>query len=127
MITNTRNNLTLANQVRLTTHLWGRLRGLMCKKKLEDGKALFIYPCQQIHTFFMKFPIDCIFIDQEYRVIELIERFEPWNYSKRVPKALGVIELPKGVINRTEDRKSTRLNSSHVSISYAVFCVKKTN
>src|SRR5699024_8427974 len=102
MITNTRNNLTLANQVRLTTHLWGRLRGLRCKKKLEDGKALFIYPCQQIHTFFMKCPIDCIFIDQEYRVIELIERFEPWNYSKRVPKALGVIELPKGVINRTD-------------------------
>src|SRR5699024_4120891 len=102
MITNTRNNLTLANQVRLTTHLWGRLRGLMCKKKLEDGKALFIYSCQQIHTFFMKFPIDCIFIDQEYRVIELIERFEPWNYSKRVPKALGVIELTKGVINRTD-------------------------
>src|SRR5699024_8551134 len=102
MITNTRNNLTLANQVRLTTHLWGRLRGLMCNMKIEDCKTFVIYQFQQIHTFFMKFPIDCIFIDQEYRVIELIERFEPWNYSKRVPKALGVIELPKGVINRTD-------------------------
>src|SRR2546426_5618270 len=50
--------------------------------------------------------------------------------TARVERDVGVLEIPDGValdleIARVQDRKSTRLNSSHLVISYAVFCLKK--
>src|SRR5690242_21412047 len=45
----------------------------------------------------------------------------------RAPRRSGKHQVELGIVNEDEDRKSTRLNSSHMSISYAVFCLKKKN
>lgn len=109
MIVNTRNTIRLAEEVKYADRIWTRMLGLMGKKKLEEQRALLIYPCQQIHTFFMRFPIDCVFIDKDYKVIHLAENVKPWHVSKKVPKAYGVIELASGVIERTDTKISDRL------------------
>lgn len=106
MILNRRNKISLAKEVNYADRVWTRMLGLMGKKELEEHSALYISPCQQIHTFFMRFPIDCIFIDKEYRVVDLLEHVEPWRISKKVPTAFGVIELPSGVIRESDTRMS---------------------
>lgn len=82
--------------------MFSRMLGLIGKRRLESGQAILIYPCQQIHTYFMKFSIDCIFIDQQYRIVEMIEGLTPWKISNKIPHAWGVLELSTGSIKATE-------------------------
>src|SRR5690625_8035689 len=106
MIINTQRDVVLAKSVKLANNPFTRMKGLMGVKRLESQEALFIYPCQQIHTFFMRFPIDCLFIDRHYVVIKALRNIQPWKISEKVPKAWGVIELPKGVIEHTNTQRS---------------------
>lgn len=105
MIKNTRTNQTLARKVICANRVWSRVIGLMGKKELTCGHALYIYPCKQIHTFFMRFSIDCLFIDKDHRVVRLLEQIEPWKISPAVDKAYGVIELPSGTIRKSDTRQ----------------------
>jgi uncharacterized membrane protein (UPF0127 family) len=104
MILNRRTNIYLAKKVKYADRIWTRMLGLIGKKELAVDNALSIYPCQQIHTYFMRFPIDCIFIDKEHRVVDLLENVEPWRISRKVPASFGVIELPAGVIRKSDTR-----------------------
>jgi len=76
----------------------------MCRKVLLPGSGLIIVPCNSIHMFFMRFPLDIIFIDKSDTVVFLIENIKPWRFSRIVRKAHSVIELPAGIIHesRTE-------------------------
>jgi len=101
MIINTQRGIVLAKHVKLANNPFTRMKGLMGVKRLESQEALFIYPCQQIHTFFMRFPIDCLFIDYNYIVIKALRNIQPWKVSEKVPNAWGVIELSSGIIEHT--------------------------
>lgn len=75
-----------------------RFMGLMGKKELPDKKALVIKPCNSIHTFFMRFPIDVLFVDRNNRITHVIESIKPWKVSKVVWNSSHVIELPPGTV-----------------------------
>lgn len=98
MILNDSNGKVIAEHVIYATNYWQRTIGLMGRKHLQKQSAFFIYPCKQIHTFFMRFSIDCVFIDENYQVVKLYESIKPWRICKKVPQAYGVIELPVGTI-----------------------------
>lgn len=55
-----------------------RLVGLMGQKKLEDSFALFFPVCNSIHTFFMKMPIDVIFLNSQYEIVAIYHSLPPW-------------------------------------------------
>ncbi|HEY9745029.1 MAG TPA: DUF192 domain-containing protein [Oculatellaceae cyanobacterium] len=78
-----------------------RLIGLMGRPGLEAGKGLWIVPCNQIHSCFMRFEFDALFLDGEGQVLHTIERMRPWGASKLVWKARVVLELPPGRIQET--------------------------
>ncbi len=59
-----------------------RLKGLMGKKSLGENDGLLIKPCNSIHTFFMKFNIDVVFIDKNNRIISIYRNMLPWKFSK---------------------------------------------
>ena len=76
-----------------------RLRGLLGRRELEPGAGLLLKPCNSVHTFFMRFPIDAVFLDGERRVLRVRERLRPW----RIAGARGahaVLELPAGEAER---------------------------
>lgn len=77
----------------------------MFKKKLEEETAMLIHPCNMVHTFFMKFPIDILFISKEYEALYAIENMLPQNISPFIRKAISVIELPSGTIEKTNTKK----------------------
>jgi|SRR5690625_100881 len=109
MIVNKNNQKIIAKNVTYTTNVWQRLTGLMGRKSLKQDSAFFIYPCQQVHTFFMRFSIDCAFIDDNYKVIKLYESLKPWRISRKVSRAYGVIEFPAGTIKSTSVKEQDTL------------------
>lgn len=89
-----------------------RLAGLMGKKELKVNEGMLLRPCSSIHTCFMKFAIDVVFLDGEYRVVELINNMSPWRFSSHNKSAKQVLELRAGTVDRFGIKKGTILEVS---------------
>lgn len=100
----------LANKVIIADKFITRLKGLMFKKAIEDDVAMLIYPCNAIHTYFMNFSLDVIFISKEYEVLHIIENMPPGNRSSFIRRSMGVLEVPAGTIRKTNTKKGDFLN-----------------
>jgi len=83
----------LASVLVVADSFFHSLIGLMGRRGLESGHGLWIVPCQSVHTFWMRFPIDIVFLDEHHRVVHLAENLKPFRISKHVSKARSVIEL----------------------------------
>lgn len=70
-----------------------RLKGLLGKRTLPANKAIVIYPCKAIHTWFMRFPIDCIFLNKDGEVLHVIKNMKPFRVSPVILKAYYVVEM----------------------------------
>ena len=92
----------VAARVELADDYESRSRGLLGRDLLPPGEALWIGPCpcgEMIHTFFMRFAIDVIFLDKNRRVVRVIERLKPWRLTAWVLRARSVLELPAGTLD----------------------------
>jgi uncharacterized membrane protein (UPF0127 family) len=85
-----------------------RRTGLLKHSGLESGTGLWILPCEAVHTLFMKFPIDLIYIDRKRRVRSVVHGLAPWRFSMCL-RAHSVLELPSGTVNRTGTQKGDQL------------------
>lgn len=72
-----------------------RLKGLMFKKNLPEKSGLLIRNCSSIHTCFMRFPIDVLYLDKDYELLHA-ETVPPWRVGTIVPHTRHVLELPQG-------------------------------
>src|SRR3984893_19402636 len=85
-----------------------RMRGLIGRRGLPAGEGLLITPAPAIHTAFMRFPIDALFLDRNLRVLDIVERLRPWRVaSKR--NARAVLELSAGECARRGVKVGDRL------------------
>jgi hypothetical protein len=74
---------------------WRRLRGLLGRKSLPEGEGLLLRPAPSIHTGFMQFPIDAVFVDRDMKVVKVVERLRPWRVAS-AQRARAVLELAAG-------------------------------
>lgn len=95
-MTHYESNRVIVTDLRHADNFFTRLKGLIGCKPLQEGQGLLISPCQQVHTHFMAYPIDILFLDREYRVVHTIESLMPWRFSRYVRVASHVLELPAG-------------------------------
>lgn len=79
----------------LADTFFSRLRGLVGRRELPVGEGLFLSPSRSIHTFFMRFPIDAVFLDRGLRVVGVSAQLRPWRFAGR-KGARHVLELPAG-------------------------------
>jgi uncharacterized protein len=71
------------------------MRGLLGRDRLESGEGLLLRPASSIHTFFMRFPIDAVWLDRDLRVVGVTHDVAPWRtVAQRGARA--VLELPAG-------------------------------
>lgn len=98
---NLRNGRELSDNVLVADRLLKRMMGLLGKRELPVGEALWIKPCMAIHTFWMSFPIDVVFLDKRNQVIVAIRNMQPSRMTRLYPKAASVLELPAGIIEAT--------------------------
>ena len=76
-------------------HPVARMRGLLGRSDLPRGEGILLRPAGSIHTFFMRFPIDVVFLDGDDRVLEVVPRLAPWR-AAGVKGARSVLELAAG-------------------------------
>ncbi len=97
------NNLSKGNMlldnVRIANSFFSRLKGLLEVERLEVGQGLIITPCNSIHTFGMKFPIDVAFVDKNHVVIHIMANIPSGKISPIVKGAKYVIEARAGEYN----------------------------
>jgi uncharacterized membrane protein (UPF0127 family) len=84
----------LVSQVKHANNFFTRLIGLMGTKRLSSAHGLLITPCQQIHTHFMRYSVDVIFLDNDMMVLEKLTALKPWRFTRFIKKAKHVLELP---------------------------------
>jgi len=99
---NKNNEIILSDKLKIANNPLSRMIGLLGKRKLNKGEGLYIIPCNSIHSFFMKFKFDVIFINKKNKIVYLIEDMPAWRASKICFSANSVIELPSGVIKETK-------------------------
>lgn len=75
-----------------------RSKGLLGRESMAADEGLWIVPCPMIHTFFMKFAIDVVFLDKKLKVVRVMENLKPWRMSPWVLRAHSVLELAGGAL-----------------------------
>ena len=90
----------ISENVIVANTFFKRLRGLMFTKELPFQNALKITPCSEIHTFFMNYSIDVLYLDANNNILSINENFKPGKIGKRVKNAKSVVELPSGKIRK---------------------------
>jgi uncharacterized membrane protein (UPF0127 family) len=81
-----------------------RRKGLLGYSTLDPEQAMYLVPCQWIHTFRMRFPIDVVFLAKNGRVLSVQQNLKPNRISKLIFRALGVLELSAGRLHATNTK-----------------------
>lgn len=100
VVVNINRGSTLAQRVCVAGSSSTRRKGLLGTERLPNGAGLWIAPCEAIHTFGMKMPIDAIFLDRHFQVRKLRRHLPPWRISLCL-SAASVLELGAGTAART--------------------------
>jgi uncharacterized protein len=72
-----------------------RMRGLLGRDGLEPGEGMLINPAPSVMTFFMRFPIDVVFIDKAYKIVKIVHSLGPWK-TAGARGSSAALELPAG-------------------------------
>jgi hypothetical protein len=81
----------LLKKVAVASTVWQKTRGLLGRKRLDADEGLFIPRCRSVHTFFMRFRIGLIFVDDNNVVVSVRREVAPWRIAYEM-RATGVIE-----------------------------------
>lgn len=104
IINQTRNTI-LAEDVLLADNFLTRIIGLLGRTELAEGKALLIRPCNSVHTFFMRFAIDVIFIDKNKRIVKAVSCLKPYHISRIYWRSDFVVEACAGTISSSNTQE----------------------
>jgi uncharacterized membrane protein (UPF0127 family) len=81
-----------------------RLKGLMFTRELPPESSMFIYPCSGIHTFFMNYNIDVLYLDINNKILAVDEDMRPGRVGRIIKGAVAVVELSSGRIGQTKTK-----------------------
>jgi hypothetical protein len=101
--------LVVADRVTVASRRVERAVGLLGRSHLETGEALWITPCNGVHTWFMRFSIDVIALDASGVVVDAVSTLKPWRMRLPRPGAYSVLELPAGTIQHARTQVGHRI------------------
>jgi uncharacterized protein len=103
LVRNATRGTTLATRLEKAHTGATRRKGLLGRDCLLPGEGLWIAPCESVHTFFMRFPIDLVYLDRKLKVKKVRHSVGAWRFSACL-SAFSVLELPAGTAKaaRTE-------------------------
>lgn len=90
----------IAARVIIAEDFRSRSVGLLNRTSIEEDEGLLIKPCNSIHTFFMKFPIDVVFLDRKCVVVRIIKDLMPWRLAWSIVRGYMVLEIKQGILNK---------------------------
>ena len=98
----------IANDVKTAFDSASRRQGLLGCETWPEGRALVLAPCAAVHTCFMRFPIDVVFVDRAGRVRRVAEHLRAWRIAAS-PRAFAAIEMAAGSAAAAGLRPGARL------------------
>lgn len=98
VLRNKTQNLNVADKLLVAKSFWARTKGLLGRKNLPNDEALWIHRCNSIHTFFMNFPIDLVFVSKDLVVKDIRKDVQPGKLVWPVWSASSVIEFMAGTV-----------------------------
>ncbi len=101
-VINASKDAILADEAKMANTFFTRLIGLLNRNSLRKGEALILIPSNSIHSFFMRFKIDVIFLDKTGKVVALLPSFRPWRLSPVYFNSHSTIELPEHTLQLTQ-------------------------
>ena len=107
-LVNQRTDEALAERVEVAVTRRDRRKGLLGRTGLDASSALILAPCAAIHTMFMRFDIDAVFVDDDGRAVKVVRDLSPWRIALD-PTAHAVVELPAGSLREREVNIGDRL------------------
>jgi len=110
-IVNLTREVVLAHSVEVADRGATRRKGLLGRSGLPAGEGLWIVPCESVHTFGMKFPIDLVYLDRNKKVKKVRSGVPPWRLSACL-SAHSVVELAVGSIYKTQTGPGDKLEFS---------------
>jgi uncharacterized protein len=108
-VTNLTRLQIIATQTRLARSYFARMFGLMGRKTLAQGEALIIDPCSSVHTHWMRFAIDVIYVNKSNIIVGIDANLKPWRIGKFYKHVQYVVELPAGTADNTGTLVGDRL------------------
>jgi uncharacterized membrane protein (UPF0127 family) len=99
---------TICERCVVADRMLPRMKGLLGKRELASGEGMLIGPAGSIHTFFMRFPIDAVFLSRDGEVLKVAENVGAWR-TRFCRRAHSVLELPAGEAERREIAPGKRL------------------
>lgn len=91
-----KDEIVVVADVRVARTFLSRLLGLMGRRPMARGQGLYFPRCRSIHTCFMRFPIDLVFLDTNYRVVGIRREVRPWSAAHGGRQACSVLEVASG-------------------------------
>ena len=107
-VTDSESRSTVCETCVVADRLLPRMRGLLGRRALAPGEGIVIRPAPSIHTFFMRFPIDAVFLARNGDVLKVSRDVKPWRIRSQ-RKAHAVLELPAGEAQRRNVAAGDRL------------------
>lgn len=100
----------VADRVERAASFASRLKGLLGRSALAPDEGLWIEPCDSVHTFFMRFPIDVAFVDRQGVVVKRYDALPPWRATRLHARARACVELAAGTLSRHGVEEGARLS-----------------
>jgi uncharacterized protein len=104
ILKNKENGNVISEDVSVANNFFKRLKGLMFTKELSPKSGLYIYPCSEIHTYFMNYNIDVLYLDINNKILAMDEDMKPGKIGKHQKGAVAVVELPSGRAKETNTK-----------------------
>lgn len=104
-----KNQQVICHKVTEANTLWTRTKGLLGTPSLATGECLWIKRCNSIHTWFMNYPLDLIFVDKNLNVVKTYKQVNPWKITLPNFKANSVFEMQSGWIKDNWPQKGDQL------------------
>ena len=95
-ITSDNSDLLISNDLKIADTFFRKLFGLVFSAPLKEGEGLLINNCSSIHTFWMRYPIDVLFLGSDNRVIRFFEDLKPFRVTPYIRGAAKTVELKSG-------------------------------
>jgi uncharacterized membrane protein (UPF0127 family) len=110
LVVNRTKGTTIATNASKAANFLARGRGLMMAPPLPEGGGLVLDPCGSIHMFFMRYPLDILFLDKERKVVFMYKGIKPWRLGRVVRNAKMALELPEGTIEQSNTEVGDHVN-----------------
>ncbi len=90
---------TVVARLTIADGFWSRLAGLQFRRPLAADAGVLLVPCNSVHTCFLRFPIDVVFLDGKGSVLAVRQNLRPWRLARGPKESHAVLEVPAGSVD----------------------------